>query len=154
MRSISVGIDARKAFEAAIALDILTGVKIDKHTLSFDYNGLTQNDALQRAVDNHKALTAAAKDETDDRQSYLLNYAASYLAVAIDELANDFKGTIPTPTPTPDTGGATVLVVDQDNPGAQDAIDAVKKGRVKRFPSAQAAIDSLESDEGADKTAS
>lgn len=151
-RSISVGIDAKKAFEAALPLDILTGVSLEQHTLTFDYNGLTPNDALQRAVDNYKNLQHAADNEAEPKLSYLLNYAASYLAVAVDELARDFKADAP--APTPDTNTTQVIMVDGDNPGAQDAIDAVKKGRVKRFPTVQAAMDDLNTDEDADKPAS
>jgi len=100
-RSISIGIDAKKAFDFAIPLGILTGITIEQHTLSFEYTGMTPNDALQRAVDNHQALRDAADKESDDDRSYLLNYAASYLAVAVDELTRDYQAVIATPTPTP-----------------------------------------------------
>jgi hypothetical protein len=89
--TISIGEDAKRAFEVAIEEGVVTGLSIDGYSLTFDYEGLDPNAALQRAVSNATALQNKALElaEAGDPASQLFSYAQGYMATATAALATE-----------------------------------------------------------------
>lgn len=86
--SKSIGTVAVSAFEQAIEDGYITGISLDGYTLTCDYTGLSDDDALDRATTNYRAARDAAADpKASDEQRATYGYVSGFLSVALSELA-------------------------------------------------------------------